>query len=319
MHTVLVPLDGSKLSEQAIPAALAIARDAGAAIELLLVHALGPIATFASMGRVEQPRTVEEEYLDGVASRVAAESGLRVTCEVAPGAVVDTICAKARERGADVIVMTSHGRTGFNRVWLGSVADGVVRRSNVPVLLVRAGAVVAPPRLPIRSVLVPLDGSARAEQALDAVHTLGSEEHRITLLRVVRPVPVVVTAPDVPYTLANTAMMDDAATLAAESIAQEHVDRMATRIRATTPGATVDTRIMVDDRVASAILDTAKRLNVDAIAMTTHAGALPRLLLGSTADKVLRGASVPLLFTRPRTHHLEEREAAERKRVAATV
>jgi nucleotide-binding universal stress UspA family protein len=110
------------------------------------------------------------------------------------GGVVEMICQRAHDVDADLIVMTSHGRTGLSRMWLGSVADGVIRRSSVPVLLLRpvenenrhAAAHV------FKKILVPLDGSAVGADALPPAQALAHlSGARLVLLRVVQPVPMI--------------------------------------------------------------------------------------------------------------------------------
>ena len=304
MFTILLPLDGSPLAEQAVPAAAAIAKDLEGAIELLLVQVENPLARHATSGVIQQPRTTAEEYLQRVADRIAA-SGVppaNVTFAALPGEEVDVICRRAKQRGAQLIVMTTHGRTGFSRLWLGSVADGVVRKSAVPVLLLRAReASEAAPRVPPRDFLIPVDGSKLAEQVIDRVLDEAADTaSKLTLFQVVRPVPQVVADPNVGYAVVSTAIVDDGATEAARSLAERYVTELAGRVRARRPRLFVETRVIVAEAVAQAIIAAADAVQADAIAMTTHGRGASRLIVGSTADKVLRGAAVPLLVYRPR-------------------
>ena len=97
--------------------------------------------------------------------------------------------SRAREIDADLIVMTSHGRTGLSRMWLGSVADGLIRHSRVPVLLLRPIDAAAPRPFAhglYKHILVPFDGSAASEEVLPAALALAKcGSARISLLRVV--------------------------------------------------------------------------------------------------------------------------------------
>lgn len=150
--TVIVALDGSKLAEQALPIAQQIAENMGVVITLLQV--IPPDAP-------AELRDEASEYLEETAVALAFPTQVMIRI----GEPAAEIIAGAAEMPAPVIVMTTHGRGGLGRLLYGSVADQVVRDSHVPVLLVRAGL---PPSAsqPLKSILVPLDGSAYAETAL---------------------------------------------------------------------------------------------------------------------------------------------------------
>ena len=145
-RNILVPLDGSPFGEHALPIAYALARRAGAQVHLVRVHeplaAMVPVmAGWAPGAEMEQwTREVAESqsaYVRGVAEQAPAD--VRVTPRLLHGMVLDALEVDAQRIGADLVVMTTHGRGGIARAWLGSVADGLVRRLHVPVLLVRPG------------------------------------------------------------------------------------------------------------------------------------------------------------------------------------
>jgi nucleotide-binding universal stress UspA family protein len=180
-RSFLVPLDGSDFAEQALPLAFGIARRAAAALHLVRVHvpsaALYPVMPMESMGtdRDQPLAEAERSYLDGVARRLAATTAAPVTSALVHGPVVDGILEQARSQAADLILMTTHGLGPLSRFWLGSVADELVRRSSVPVLLVRPQE--PPPDLtsevgPHR-ILIPLDGSPLAERVVEPAIALG--------------------------------------------------------------------------------------------------------------------------------------------------
>ena len=137
---ILVPLDGSPLSEAALDDASAIAKAFGA--ELTLLEVLPPDGGSLALGGKEVPIDEKEEmrrasalaYLDGLRARVPASVSMRLESRVGdpPSAIVE----RAHEGGFDLIVMGTHGRSGFKRWVLGSVADHVVRHAEVAVLLV---------------------------------------------------------------------------------------------------------------------------------------------------------------------------------------
>src|SRR5205823_5964004 len=130
-------------------------------------------------------------YLAGVVKRLREMAPVVVTSSVLEGPVTEAIEEHARATGTDLIVMTTHGRGALSRFWLGSVADDLVRRLSVPVLLLRPSEKgPAPAALPgFRHVLIPLDGTALAEQALEpALQLAGPTSAQFTLLRVVAPI-----------------------------------------------------------------------------------------------------------------------------------
>jgi len=148
---VIVPLDGSEMAEQALPNATELARASNAS--MLLVSVVGypylerkGLTSWAlqqeALDQVVREETERaEQYLSGVRERLAAD-GFDVTAEVRRGAVDQAILTDPE--AGDVIVMTTHGRGGVARWFLGSVAEDVVRRSTVPVLLVRSRAATKP-------------------------------------------------------------------------------------------------------------------------------------------------------------------------------
>ncbi|HEY7424623.1 MAG TPA: universal stress protein, partial [Gemmataceae bacterium] len=187
---------------------------------------------------------------------------------------------------------TTHGRGPISRFWLGSVADQLVHRLPMPLLLIRTRE-DGPPQVSepeVHNVLVALDGTATAEQILQRVVALAKVlGASLTLLRVV---PSVV--PHIIYTEVAVG-----ANLADKLRAEAHVylQRVADSLR--DRGFAVQTRIIVHAHPSTAILNEAASGEYDLLALATHGRrGLPRLFLGSVADKVVRGASVPVLVHR---------------------
>ena len=137
--TILVPLDGSVLGETALPPAVELARQHGARLLLLRAaeaHAM-PMAD-PIQAQVEAVRGAEE-YLAAVRARMTQAGIAGVDTSVWYGAPAEAIIEAAGVRKADLIVMSSHGRTGLGRLVLGSVAETVLRGTRVPILLIRPG------------------------------------------------------------------------------------------------------------------------------------------------------------------------------------
>jgi len=298
---LLVPLDRSLLAEQAIGQAAAIARVAHASIDVVLVHEPSPFAGFKDAPWNAEERTYEDKYLEGIANEIATGAAVPATHCVMRGEPVEMIYTRACDIDADLIVMTSHGRTGLSRVWLGSVAHGVLRRSPVPVLMLRPiegkANRKAAHRL-FKHILVPLDGSSFSADIIPHATALARcSNARITLLRAVRPVPAVVL--DVDMSLGYPPMVPDAElTAGLVDKANTEIADIARQIR---DGGydDVGTEVVVADSAAHAIIDCALAHSVDAIAMSTHGRGASRLLMGSVADKVVRATALPMLLVRP--------------------
>lgn len=299
LRSIVVPLDGSPLGEHAIPPVIPIARRFGATVHLLHVHLPAvPPSLSRSKPRYsdrwdEEMRAEEQHYLDGVAARLT-DAGIEATVNLVDGAVVEAIHTFARRRKAGLIAMTTHGHGAFARVWLGSVADGLVRHANMPILLVRPGE--KPPGARVEQVfhhvLVPVDQSAVAEEVLACALTLGEPgATRYTLLRVVPP-----ALPGGPE-LAEHGARDDPLDLEeARSLAE--LTRIAGVMRAR--GIPIEAKVVRHPQPARGILEYAGDHGIDAIAMATRGRAgLSRLLLGSVTDKVLRGTTLPILLYGP--------------------
>ena len=137
---LLVPLDGSELSESILPQAVAVAKPAGAEIVLLRVHEPLERGVRETMGEdlAQKLDTVNREemqnYLDKIAGDLARQ-GIESDIAIAAGRPAEAIIEYAASHAVDLIVMATHGRSGITRWAFGSVADKVLRQSPVPVLL----------------------------------------------------------------------------------------------------------------------------------------------------------------------------------------
>ena len=138
---VVIPLDGSPVAEAILPFILEIAGPLD--MEVVLLRVVVPIPPSVIEGsrhvEVEDPekRRIEaEEYLAPIVSELRAR-GVRVTTQVRRGEPPAEILAGAKAAGADLIAMTTHGRSGLGRLLFGSVAEAVLRHSEIPVFLMR--------------------------------------------------------------------------------------------------------------------------------------------------------------------------------------
>ncbi|MEO5815780.1 MAG: universal stress protein, partial [Gemmatimonadaceae bacterium] len=195
-----------------------------------------------------------------------------------------------------------HGRGGLSRAWLGSVADRLIRARPSPVLLVRPDSDrPQQAKWPPARVLVPLDSTPLSEEVFPPLAELvGPGGTEFVLLRVVEPFPPLEPFPDVAI------MVDRAATQAALDAANaehfkaagDYLEGTAARLRQN--GMRVRTHVAAHSSAARAVLEYANETGVDLIALATHGrAALARAFMGSVADKVMRGATVPVLIVPP--------------------
>jgi len=314
---LMVPVDGSDFSEAAIPYAHAIAERSGAQVHYTLVHEPLPswVPKIENQEPEEQARNSETGYLDGLVER-AVSAGLEADGDLisAPTAnafeehavaqgftnqllnrpVAGALAMHAKQRRADLVVLSTHGRGAIRRLWLGSVAEQLVWQIDQPVLLVKPPAKDGPPPKPqFSNVLVPLDMSEKAEAMLP---------HAARMARLFgAKVTLVVVLGDpygyggMPGPLAAEAV---AATVETQiSAAEQYLARMAAATA--NDDLTVETVVINGDSPTSGILRTVEEHGCDLIAMSTHGSGMRELLIGSVTARIIQRTSVPVLVGRP--------------------
>jgi nucleotide-binding universal stress UspA family protein len=294
IRSILVPLDGSEAAERALPTALELATRHHAELRLATVHHLPPAAFVPEMPAAafaEVDRAAREEagrYLNAKLLELAGEQRV-TTCEaLLEGEPAGALAEYAR--GVDLIVMTTHGRGGLSRLWLGSVADRLVRLTDRPVLLIPAGETPPDPDALFDRVLVALDGSRRAEAALEAVtRWMPSDQGMLHLVQVIDP-PFVFAPP--PRTLPEH---PESETIPHRTLVGfRYLRRLAQPTRRRDRAVGIHVPVGYDP--AAEILAVAREHDVTLLAIATRGrGGLTRLMLGSTADKLVRGAERPVL------------------------
>ena len=195
---MLVPLDGTPFAEHALPLALAIARRSGAAIRLFHVHSslessFEPIEFQLNSGFDYWHKQRQRTYLERSSRRMArASSATAMPILREAGDNIASAIAVEANAAADLIVMATHRRSRFGRWWNGSVAESLLRETSIPVLLVR-GRNTSPDLAdapPLQRVLIPVDGSPEAEEALEPALALGDAmDAEYTLLRIASDAP----------------------------------------------------------------------------------------------------------------------------------
>jgi nucleotide-binding universal stress UspA family protein len=280
---ILLPLDGSRLAEAALPLVRKILERKDA--EVVLLRALPPPPMVeGDFGRVaELDRKEAEAYLETVQNGLDAQ-GVRTRVRIREGPAPAVILTTAEEERATMIAMATHGRTGAARWLFGSVAEEVLRSAPVPLLLARSFPAAGRGELPKR-ILVPLDpGELSLEAVGPAAELAGVFGAHVVLLHVMPEGPAF-GAPVVQITEAFE--------------------------RFRTAGLTVEPVLRRGDPAAE-ILSVVHDQKADLVAMATHGRAgVARMMFGSVAEKVLRKAEVPLLLVRgPRASSAPSKEDA---------
>lgn len=262
---VLVPYDGAELSEQA--AIMSVDLLAQHPIDLLLLHVESDAKHEADAHRV----------VEAAADRLAC-SPAAIMPLVAFGRPEDEIVRCADQHGADLIAMSTHGRSPLSKLVAGSVTDRVIRTSPVPVLVLHPPTMALEGLLPATGrklrVLAPLDGSDFPEAAVDKA---------ISLLR--------------PGLVEVTLIVALATPQAEAPAAWTVLDAMAAHLRAR---GVATSALLAEGEAASEITSAAHDGGYDLIVMATHgSGPLTRALVGSVTDRVIRTSEVPVLVIQP--------------------
>lgn len=351
---IVVPLDGSRLAEKALPHAVALARATGSGLTLLQVVSVpenisppawgAPPASAVSALRDELAGSARS-YLQDVTLRLG-DVVSPVQVEVLDGVAAETIIVYAEQRPEVImIVMATRGRSGLTRWVLGSVAEKVLEASPVPLALIRPevdaehraepdatafGRRALPPVPTYRTILVPLDYSVLAEEALPQATALAAAAGARLLLVSVLPLPYHIDLPAPPRAGGGPdADSAGAGTLLPprQSVAKvlkelhdreqlalaEYLASVARRVAGTEPGEPgtpameVSTRVLEGD-AAREILRAGWEGGADLIVMSTNGrDGLARLWLGHVAMKVVREARLPVLLVREQmVRHLEQ-------------
>jgi nucleotide-binding universal stress UspA family protein len=282
---ILVPLDGSRMAEQILPhlRRLLYHHDS----EVLLVRAAVPPPTEDGFLIADSMLGAAREYLLKIEDRLVAQ-GARVRSVVRRGFPVGAILDIAEEEKATMLALATHGETGLKRLLTGSVAEALLRKSPVPVLVVRPfwSYELLPVRgdeddfRPIREILLPLDETEDAEILIPPVVELARLYDAAVVLLHVRPT-------------------ESLAAGASDLESRTHEAHLAFYSKALNDQGVQTRSLMGKGEPASEILATARALDIDLITMTTHGkSGLLRFLSGSVPEKVLHESTCPILVVR---------------------
>ena len=295
---VLCPVDFSEFSRHAFGRAVAVARGYGADVTVLHVAPVPSVVPALPYGP-EGPgpfgfEVVDRERALAELSRFLATThpiGVPVHYEaVEAPSVQKEILLQASKASADLVVVGTHGRSGFDHLFLGSVAEKTLRTSRVPVLVVppHTWDVVPAPSEPFRSVLCAVDFSQDSARALEHAQSLARHgAGRLTIVHVVEPIPVgydPMVGP--PFDIAGyESRLEESGRAQLQKLAPDRA----------TAGCEIET-VLACGKAYHEILRVAAERQADVIVLGVHGrNAFDRLVFGSTTEHIIRRARCPVL------------------------
>lgn len=295
---ILAASDLSEKSALVIERAALLARHTGAHLELLHVvedrsqkEVPAPLQDLVAASLLQQLKDAAREKLEGQPEQ-AVEKEIGYNCRVENGKDFVVIIRSARQLDAGLIVIGAHGSHSLRDFFLGTTAEKVVRKSGLPVLVVKNRTLT-----PYRRLLVPTDFSDAARQALLAALTLAPEAH-LDLLHVYEF-----------WGEGRLSLADSSKELREQyhrTVREGAEIEMAEWLRGIDLGSRPVERHFRHGHPGTLIPQLAKELNVDLVAMgTAGRTGLPYILIGSVAEHALREAPCDVLMVRPATFRFE--------------
>jgi nucleotide-binding universal stress UspA family protein len=281
---VLVPLDGSRLAERALPYAKAIALNTGSELTLFTVMP-------TSSEKLDRPM---KAYMD-INAKALKSQRVKANAAIAYGSAADEIIKFADKSKVDLIIISTHGRSGIRRWMLGSIALKLLYGTCVPVLLVKSRAHKIS-KVEFKKILVPLDGSSFSEASIPHVEQLTKGiSGEVILLRVSEP--PVLPADRSPAIKPSWEEYRDILMVEIQREALEYLQKVKTELEKS--GAKVTAQAIMG-KATESISQVAQKENVDLIAMTTHGRTgISRWVYGSVATRIVEESLQPILLIRP--------------------
>ena len=296
---IMVATHGSKTERPALSVAVRLAKRFDAEIQLVQVETTlivleGNTRTAGFSGTalpIEAERLSRRQKLEALGAECRAW-GVRAVTVMEEGLVAPELTGYAERNNVDLIVMSSHARGGIKRMALGSVTDFVIRNTHVPVIVVKPPVTFIPTQSEDRfaRILVPMDGSALAEQILPQIEALAVPLNAtVTLLQVLTP-----------FTYSQREIQDPAMPWWETEVAsgRSYLARVAEYL--SEKSITVEHEVIIGDVVSDTILQYSVRARIDLIAIATSgSGGFRRLILGTVADDVTRKSQTSVLVFHP--------------------
>lgn len=295
---IMAPTKGSAMENAAIRIALALAKRFDAELHVVRVDAAPPVTETGTVPPVlliteetaREGRRQRQQQLEEAGAEWSRLGGVEVITALEDGPEGRTLRDYAEKFKIDLIVMASHCRGGVQRLTMGSVTDYLIRNTSVPVLVSKEPEGVTP-NVSFPRIVVPLDGSALAEEILPIVADLASKlQSTISLLHVLMPI-----------TYSQKAIIQPGLPWWDEDIAQAEAYLADKEAWLTGKGLTVTREIVLSDDVAAAIIDYTIRTRADLVAIATRGvGGMSRLVFGTVADEITRKSPTSTLVVHPK-------------------
>ena len=305
---MLVLLDGSELAEVVCPFAKELAARLSLNVTMLQVYGnVGRNFVPAHQAYIERAAETIRNQIEDVQERLgtpAEEKQVEIRGELADGYHAEEILKYAENNEIDLILMASHGRSGIRRWRMGSVADKVLRAAKVPVLFIRAGVNDATPydQWPTRTIVVPMDGSERAESVLPHVIALAKQRSvdpvTVNLIRVCDP-PIAPSyySPELSGVPLNWGEFMEQEVSRCKQTASDYLGNIAKQLD--NEGIKAECTVLVG-QAADEIIEFVSKHPFSIVVMATHGRTgLSRLVFGSVTESVLQAVSNPILLTKP--------------------
>ncbi len=305
---LLIPLDGSKAAETVLPYARALASKLKVPVELMCVVDFAELSLSRPrdddgggdvLALLEHAEERSKHYLEEVAPTFAGTSVKRT---VAKGKAEHVIIESAAEDKNTLIAMATHGRSGISRWLLGSVAEKVVRGSSNPLLLVRATeSATTAGQAPLKTVIVPLDGSKLAESVLPTVVELAKTLNLEAVLIRAFNVPVNLYAGGSTERSSYEEIQKQLRALQKQfkNEASDYIEKKAEELKSS--GVDHVTAFAPEGSAADQIIALAEKTPDSFIAMCTHGrSGVTRWVMGSVTENVVRHSEKPVLVVRAR-------------------
>ena len=296
---ILVPLDGSQLAECVLPHSVAIASSFGAEITLLRMlekNQAGTSAQLFDLLNWQINKTKATVYMEKTRSRLE-DARIRARAEVLEGLVAEGITEYAQNEGIKLIILSSHGHTGLSKWGISSTAQKIILSAPTSVLIVRAYQhdirVSALSEIPVyQRILVPLDGSQRAENVLPIVTQLAHfHKSQIHLVHVVQTPEMARQMPPVQedIELSNRVVARN------QEEAGRYLEQM--KARSTLEGITVETHLLTSENAAVALHQLVEQEHIDMVALSAHGySGNQQWPYGGMVNNFILYGKVPLLI-----------------------
>ena len=296
--TILVPLDGSQLADCVLPHVVAIARPFDSEITLLRMlekTQAGTSAQLFDLVNWQINKTRATLYLEKIKARIQREK-TRVQTTVIEGLVADGITEYAHSHGIKLIVLSSHGRNGLTRWGISSITQKIIMSAQTSLLIVRAHqdgihSDELSERPLYRRILVPLDGSQRAENVLPIVTQL-AQFHR-SQIHLVQIIQTPEMARQMPPTREDVDLSNRIVSRNQEE-AGRYLEQL--KSRSFLEGLTIQIHLITSDNTAVALHQLVEQENIDMVALSAHGySGIHKWPYGSMVNNFVQYGKIPLL------------------------